>query len=93
MVEGGVRILRNVAVETRVEGLRDSGKRKENSRVTDCFGARQSTVVAGILVRKLKYVSSVGHEAEFGTLILLPEVSEMATPVRLEARKKEREID
>ena len=90
---GGVLISEAVAVETRVDWLRYWGKRKENSRFEYLFGARISTVVARTLQRNLKNVRSTGRDVVSGTLILLPAASEKATPVRLEIRKKEREID
>ena len=36
---------------------------------------------------------SAGYDVMSGTLIIFPAASEKATPVRLEIRKKEREID
>ena len=70
--------------------LRDWGKRKENLRFKDLFGARISTVVARTLERKVKNMSSTGRDVLSGNIIFLPVVSERATPVRLEIRKKER---
>ena len=52
--EGGVFIGESVDVETRVDWLRDWGKRKENSRFKYLFGARISTDEAGTLERKVK---------------------------------------
>ena len=68
--------------------LRNWGKRKEISRFKYLFGARISTVVARTLERKVKNVRSAGRDVVSGTLIFLPAVSEKATPVRLEIRKK-----
>ena len=51
---GGVLISEAVAVETRVDWLRDWGKRKENSRFKDLFGARISIDLTRMLERKVK---------------------------------------
>ena len=80
-------------VEARECWLRDWGKRKENSRFKDLFGARISTDLARMLDRKVQNVRSAGRDNMSGILILLPVASEKPTPVKLVIRKKEREID
>ena len=79
-------------VETREWWLRDWGKRKENSRFKDLFGARISKDGAKMCERKVKDVRSAGRDVTSGILRILPVASEKPTPVKLETREIAREI-
>ena len=86
----GVLIVETFPVEVRKCWLRDWGKRKENSKFKELFGARISTDVARMLEQKVINVSSTGRDDMSGILILLPVASKKPTTVKLEIRKKER---